>query len=82
MKKLLEDGVRPEEAFPEDLFPASTGEALYRDAEMRQYRGEVHNGRFAELTWSQVRLKKLSEAMKTSDKLVRAVEKEGKGKER
>lgn len=76
VKRLLEEGVRPEEAFPDDLFPALKGEALYRDAETRQYRGETRNGRVAELTWSGVRFKKLSEVMKLSDELVRAAEME------
>ena len=76
VKKLLEEGVYVERAFPKDLFPALTGQALYRDAETRGYRGRAFNGSYAELHWSQVSLRKLSEAMKMSDELVKAVEKE------
>ena len=76
VKKLLEDGVYAEKGFPKDQFPALTGEALYRDAESRDYRGTASNGRLAELNWSQVRLTKLSEAMELSEELVRMVETE------
>ena len=76
VKKLLEEGVYAEKAFPKDLFPAFTGQALYRDAETRDFRGQALNDRFVELTWSQVRHTKLSEAMRMSDELVRTTEEE------
>ncbi|KAM0794517.1 hypothetical protein BDR22DRAFT_826887 [Usnea florida] len=75
VKKLLDEGVACEKAFPRDVYPALTGQALYRSTEALEYRGRASNGKFAELTWAQVLSRDLSEALVMSEELVAAVEK-------
>lgn len=75
VKKLLDEGVACEKAFPEDMYPALTGQALYRSTEALEYRGRASNGHFAELTWGQVNARDLSEALAMSEELVATVEK-------
>ena len=69
VKKLLDQGVACEKAFPRNVYPALTGQALYRSTEALEYRGRASNGHIAELTWAQVVSRDLSE------ELVAAVEK-------
>ena len=75
VKKLLDEGVACEKAFPRDVYPALTGQALYRSTEALEYRGRASNGHFAELTWAQVVSRDLSEALAMSEELVATVEK-------
>lgn len=75
VKKLLDDGVYVEKAFPTDLFPAlNNGEALYLDEETRDFKGYSPNGICAELRWHQVLCTKLSTSLALSDELVEALE--------
>ena len=75
VKKLLDEGVACEKAFPRDVYPALTGQALYRSTEALEYRGRASNGHIAELTWAQVVSRDLSEALAMSEELVATVEK-------
>lgn len=75
VKRLLDQGVACEKAFPGDVYPALTGEALYRSIEAMKYRGRASNGNIAELTWAQVISRNLSEALLMSEELVATVEK-------
>ena len=75
VKKLLDQGVPCEKAFSRDVYPALTGQALYRSTEALEYRGRASNGHIAELTWAQVISRDLSEALAMSEELVAAVEK-------
>ena len=75
VKKLLDEEVACEKAFPGDVYPALTGQALYRSTEALEYRGRASNGHIAELTWAQVVSRDLSEALAMSEELVAAVEK-------
>ena len=75
VKKLLDQGVACEKAFPGDVYPALTGQALYRSTEVLEYRGRASNGHIAELTWAQVVSRDLSEALAMSEELVATVEK-------
>lgn len=71
VKNLLDDGVYVEKAFPSDLFPAlNYADALYLDAETRDFRGRMLNGQTAELKWDQVFNKPLSSSLAMSDELV------------
>lgn len=82
VKKLLDDGVYVEKAFPRDLFPAlNSSEALYLDAETRDYRGYSPSGQPAELNWSQILEEKLSDSLKLSDELVEFLENEDESQE-
>lgn len=55
VKKLLDDGVYVEKVLAKDLFPALNGnEALYLDAQTRDFKGYASNGKPAELRWDQV----------------------------
>ena len=75
VKKLLNQGIACEKAFPGDVYPALTGEALYRSIEVMKYRGRASNGNIAELTWAQVISRNLSEALVMSEELVATVDK-------
>ena len=75
VQKLLDDGVASEKVFPEDMYPALAGQALYRSTEALEYRGRASNGHIAELTWAQVVSRDLSEALAMSEALVATVEK-------
>ena len=75
VKNLLDQGVACEKAFSGDLYPALTGEALYRSIEAMKYRGRASNGNIAELTWAQVISRNLSEALLMSEELVATVDK-------
>ena len=81
VKKLLDQGVACEKAFPGDVYPALTGQALYRSTEALNYRGRASNGNFAELTWAQVISRDLSEALVMSEELVATVEKDSNEEE-
>ena len=71
VKKLLDDGLYIEKAFPSDLFPALNGnEALYLDAKTRDFKGYTPNGIVAELRGHQVLNTKLSDSLAMSDDLV------------
>ena len=82
VKKLLDDGVYVEKAFPRDLFPAlNSSEALYLDAGTRDCRDYSPCGQPAELNWSQVLEEKLSDSLKLSDELVEFLENEDESQE-
>lgn len=77
VKRLLDDGVYVEKAFPSDLFPAlNHAEALYLDAETRDFQGRAPSGQAAELKWDQVLNKALSSSLAMSDELVEFLENE------
>lgn len=77
VKKLLDNGVYVEKAFPSDLFPAlNYNEALYLDTETRDFRAYTPNGNTAELRWVQVLNTKLSDSLAMSDQLVEFFESE------
>lgn len=72
VKQLLDDGRYVEKAFPSDLYPAlNSAEALYVDEESRNFRGYSPSGKLAELNWTEVLGKNLS------DDLVEYLENEG-----
>lgn len=75
-KKLLDEGADVREVFPSEFFSDDSGQAIYRDAETRDFRGRASNDQIAELMWDQVFCKKLSESMELSDQLVARVERE------
>ena len=77
VKKLLDDGVYVEKAFASDLFPALNGnEALYLDAQTRDFKGYASNGKPAELRWDQVLCTKLSDSLAMCNQLVEILESE------
>ena len=80
VKRLLDDGVYAEKAFPSDVSPALNGdEALYIDEETRDFKGYAPNGKCAELRWGQVLNTRLSDSLAMSDELVESLESEAAG---
>ena len=79
VKKLLDEGVACEKAFPGDVYPALTGQALYQSTEALEYRRRASNGTFAELAWAQIISRDLIEALAMSR---RAGSSRGEGQQR
>ena len=80
VREELDKGVYVETAFPSVGFPAlNSGKALYLDAATRDYKGYAPGGSLAELHWSEVLEKNLSESLALSDDLVAFWEREALG---
>ena len=75
MLRRLNGDVYPYENFPEGVYKARVGEALYFDLGMWEARGFARNGRFAELRWDEVRNRSLSAVMSMALKHEAEVEK-------